>query len=380
MMVKKWTRRGFLAAAAAALGYSGLRWGVFGRDVNVRLSFRKLLEHVAASVSLDPDVGNAYLDDPQTSLKDAAALSGALQDRLGEPARRLAWLNTGLAIDDAELRTLLGEAIREDFKQDRICHLQGWYLSETECRLAAVRYLVLEASGTLPVVDETFRDRELCRIVDWGPRFTRRGQPFNRQTTGESALWIKADGAPPGVVVVVGKVELDTTVSPDLIGADLPTEKEGQVLDEPASHEVYLVSYARRVKQHVGTFRVLLPKAEEQGVDLASCQEKDFQQVRAWGPPNTHAGRPFNRQSSGQSALWIATPAGEWSPVQVWLGDEPLETVWSSTRISGSLTKAQENLLLASPAKLPLWLVEPYRHLKQRIGDFEVLAADGSTP
>jgi hypothetical protein len=45
--------------------------------------------------------------------------------------------------DDAEIVELLRMRIQLDFTLDeRVCYLDGWYLSRTECRLAALKHLL----------------------------------------------------------------------------------------------------------------------------------------------------------------------------------------------------------------------------------------------
>ncbi|MDD0809545.1 acyltransferase [Curvibacter sp. RS43] len=62
------------------------------------------------------------------------------------------------------------------------------------------------------------------QLIDFGPRESRAGVPFNQQPNGRSALWIKIEGAPPpeGSVVVMDGKRLSTQISPGMVTAEVP--------------------------------------------------------------------------------------------------------------------------------------------------------------
>lgn len=96
----------------------------------------------------------------------------------------------------------------------------------------------------------------LRSVMDWGPRATRVGRPFNAQADGTSALWFIA----PGEEVV--SVELMGTILPTLTDADgltvsVPLELQRQLTAKPGVLPVVLVSADGKRRQSIGVFRVL---------------------------------------------------------------------------------------------------------------------------
>jgi len=63
------------------------------------------------------------------------------------------------------------------------------------------------------------------KIVDFGPNLIHRGQPFNVQPNGNSAMWMRASvPLPAGVRVRMGNAVLDAQVSGDLVTFSVPLD------------------------------------------------------------------------------------------------------------------------------------------------------------
>lgn len=95
-----------------------------------------LMGHIRA-LNLPIEIGKAYLEETAFGLSEA------------DLSRLLVILKQTVRISDRDLRKepallfqRLRDSIRADYSRSQtICYLQGWYLSLTECRLAAIKYL-----------------------------------------------------------------------------------------------------------------------------------------------------------------------------------------------------------------------------------------------
>ena len=109
---------------------------------------------------------------------------------------------------------------------------------------------------SLAVRIENFEPRELCEINDWGPRSTGKDQSFNVQPNGDSAFWDSATGAPQGVTLGIGDLELHTEVTAELITTALRGEADSQILKNIGSYEIDILESSLGEKQKVGEFVV----------------------------------------------------------------------------------------------------------------------------
>ena len=101
-------------------------------------TFCGLLIGASREVALPPALGEAYLRQDDSE-KEVEEISAALKDRIAMGHGAFSGL------DSSKLLDRLGRSIGEDFAADEsICRVQGWYFSQTECRLAALAYLLQE--------------------------------------------------------------------------------------------------------------------------------------------------------------------------------------------------------------------------------------------
>ena len=95
--------------------------------------------------------------------------------------------------------------------------------------------------------------------------------------------------------------------------------------------------------------------------------------VEDWGPRETGAGKPFNVQPNGKSALWIkVTGLNASAGVKLFVGDALLEDVNVATNLVTASLPAQ-NTLLDKPGDQAVVLVEGATNRKVQVGTFKVL-------
>ncbi|HSR52189.1 MAG TPA: hypothetical protein VLV83_15275 [Acidobacteriota bacterium] len=385
MAKRIWTRRDFIAAASAAggfaLGRASLEWG--GSDETVRLQFEQRLPGLVRKVSLPPEVGEAFLT-RNPGLDDMEPLSRLLQQRLQLSGWWIQW--TGLP-EDQELLDSLAEAVRRDFERPQgICNLHGWYLSQTECHLAAARVVAIREGLMEDVAGPAlgYAQGDLYPVDAWGPQSTPRGEAFNAQPDGSSAFWFHISGAAPSLKIYLGRLEMNTTVRDELVTASLPAEEVSSILRRSGRYKVVAADPERELQQTIGEFLVLdeapQPSSEDassQGLEVDSLRDTRLKTVLDWGPKSTPQGRPFNPQPSGASAFWIdVRPDRTESTIKVYLGNRPLRTTVSAKVITASIPAAEAESLLRDPGRYPLYLVSRARAARQKVGDFVVEAPE----
>lgn len=138
----RWTRRAFLAVAVAAAGtatyrLAGIPTASWGPRPDPRRC-RELLLAAAPTRALSEEVGRLYLEREDTA-GDADRLVAEILERLGEEDPGRLYLRR---LSGEELDRRLDRAIRWDFTlEDGVRVIGGWYMSRTECRLAALKFL-----------------------------------------------------------------------------------------------------------------------------------------------------------------------------------------------------------------------------------------------
>lgn len=234
--------------------------------------------------------------------------------------RLLADLGESAANDS--ISDAVDQAIRNDFSAGRLIEIDGWQLSETECRLAAlaaVQQGFETAQAPAPPKD---RYGKIVEINAWGPQSTIQGQIFNEQPDGHGGIWLQATGIPASVVLQFGGKTQGTQVYADHLTSGLRDEYMHEVIDTPGVYQVELYDKASLMRQVVGEFTVKASGDQPRKIpdeQLASCK------IDTWGPDKGRVGEAFNRQPSGASAFWVRTKcAAEGS--QLLLDGEALKT------------------------------------------------------
>ena len=163
----------------------------------------------------------------------------------------------------------IGEAVRQwieaDFARGETCNLDGWELSLTECRLAAITFLLAKNGVHVDNADiaanrplDHLPDVEFALLQRWGPQSSAVGEPFNPQPNGNSALWFRFQGLDgyPGYRVYFGSLQLSTAINgkAQLITASLRPAQLEQLNAAPGNVPIYLVDPVRG-KQLLAHFR-----------------------------------------------------------------------------------------------------------------------------
>jgi len=248
--------------------------------------------------SISADLGKQFLMKTRQSSIDANALMSSLQASLSlyGPYSKL-----------ATLEDLLLERIAQDFEEDRLCIIENWSLSITECRLAGLKALTQKEikknayNGNAEFLK--WPDKNIAEIKTWGPRKTTQGAAFNAQLSEASALWIvtsRKKEISKSIQVYLGAIKLVSTVNKKgVITADLLPNKLPEIIDQPGNYSVYLVDIQNRIKQLIGDFKVVAGKSK-----AVKKLPIPFQ-IAEWGPRYGKTGQKFNHQSDDSSVWWL---------------------------------------------------------------------------
>jgi hypothetical protein len=99
------------------------------------------------------------------------------------------------------------------------------------------------------------------RIVDWGPKAEAKGQGFNRQANGRSALWVRVANDPDRYVISFGGALLPTFSGNGAVSALLPTRVEKALLAS-RSYNVEVIDVLESKRIALGDFQVDAPPTQ----------------------------------------------------------------------------------------------------------------------
>ena len=169
-------------------------------------------------------------------------------------------------LPEGDLEAAINHAVTQDFASGKICRIDGWQLSATECRLAGIAYFykanggyiesTASEAGPLDALPET----AIAEVERWGPQFTAVGKPFNPRPDGGSAIWLHSADLTKHTVykIYLGIEEANTFVNraQKLITGSLSAEQTRLLVSKPGKIALYLVDPVRG-KQLVGHMAVL---------------------------------------------------------------------------------------------------------------------------
>ena len=142
--------------------------------------FCRLLMEASRELALSPVIGEAYLREDDSE-KEVEKICAVLRERLAIDPWSIFWLDSDRLLDE------LRRAVEEDFAaEESICLVQGWYLSQTECRLAALARLLRDR----PVQEATNQANESSSPVGgivqirFEPEIGRPGEEISIQVEG----------------------------------------------------------------------------------------------------------------------------------------------------------------------------------------------------
>ena len=355
---------GITATAAGVAVYRSLRVGDVGAHLHPQLKALITAGHFS------PDLGAKYLEDLGFLPHAPFAL---LHDEVMD----------GLPGRSDRLLVEIGGKVEQDFAEGRICRIDGWQLSATECRLAALAFLFQQAGGRIdaPAAEELGPISELpeaaiAQLERWGPRSATVGEGFNVTPDGSSALWFRfAEIDPQPYEIYFGASPLRTTLHPsrNLITATVTKRQVRRLTSEPGEIPIHLVNTAQGSKQLMGRFQVR-PKSDESGRGISEMPEAAIAQLERWGPRSATVGEGFNVQPNGSSALWFSFAEIDPQPYEIYFGASPLRTTLHPSRnlITATVTKRQVRRLTSEPGEIPIHLVNTAQGSKQLMGRFQV--------
>ncbi len=350
-----WSRRRLLQAGLT-LPLLGWPWAC-GTATPPRRSSLELLGKAVEEVDLPLPVGGAYLWEREANPPGLEDLGETLSRQVEELGPR-SWFRRA-SMSQRDLMGILGRLIRSDFEEGRVEVLEGWHLSRTECRLAAIRYWNHLVPGEGQVGEALYPDLPRIRLLevqDWGPRDFFRGDPGLEQ-----GIWIETAGPIPAQLnLSLGGTALQTTREEGLLRGSLPPGgAEGPA--RPGSYPVYLLETGGAGVQPIGLARFWLSSREGEG--LQSFRIRELWKVVDWGPKVI--GREHTR-------FRLRVQPGGLEHVVVYAGEMRLVTRVRPTSITASFRPAQIEELLQNPGDHALHLCEPGRRIKQFVGNFQV--------
>ncbi len=362
-----WSRRTFLAATLGAAAAHACTRSPESKQIQQWRELDQRLLEVLGELRLPDRIGQAYLT--RTRLEGASPgleeLLARLRLRLVAPAQI-----SGGHPDKGELLQILAAAVRDDFVAGRICEVQNWYLSLTECQAAAIGFLSRGGAVAESSLDG-YTAATICEITDWGPHSTLEGETFNIQPDGSSAFWFRAAGAPSDTRVLLGDVSLKTTVSEATVTADLKPGQASRVLNQVGTYAVYLVSDGALEAQHVGEFEVR-SKPSDEPTRLEAFSTEAITGIESWGPHQTTLGVGFNVQPGGESAFWVKVAPPLAPGTSLYLGTVPLKTTVQTDVVTATVN-GEAQALLDRPGRVELYLVDPVNRRKQMVGEFQIV-------
>lgn len=333
---------------------------------------QQILAYVENEDALSVAVGIAYLETDFAGKKE------------NNQVELIAKLLSSIKHDTTNMKQKFAHSIRDDFKENRTCLVEGWTLSRTECRLSALAFL-LKGRTLVPEVGLAPQPRTLADMPEaefgtverWGPQHGKAGEPFNKQPNGNSSIWLKFIGLErgEGYTLFFGDVKMRTTVhfSNNLLTADLSAEETVQSTLHEGKRPIYIVNLTKRQKQFIGEYQVegdtKLPAS------TPSQQGSQFVTVVGWGPSKGKVGKPFNVQPNGSSAIWLKLEGNIGKQYQLYYGSIPMETRLHQSRklITASLSPEKAAKATATKGNHPIYIVDTKLKEKQLVGFFTLM-------
>lgn len=230
-------------------------------------------------------------------------------------------------------------AIIEDFRNNHLCNIDGWQLSQTECLLAAA--FVSFDNYIKPLIvtkQQNFQNASVenfLNITNWGPQKTLKNTVFNQQTDGHAGLWFAVDNPPPNLKVVIdGKNEITFTNESSITSGIHDLDELKLFLNKVGKSEVAIYDSINNRKQIIGYFEVL--PIPEKLVYADGTKSEVFCPIENWGPKMAQRHMAFNIQPNGNAAIWIKTKCAP-KMTKVLINNFPIKTTVSSGLVTASV-------------------------------------------
>ena len=243
-------RRAFLFAGGGAATMAAVALSVCPRPPRLPGTLHPRLQAFVVTGRFSPHLGERYL-------RSAGLPADRAFQSLAEATAPL--------VSSGKISDAVFQRIRADFAHGETCRVDGWELSLTECRLAAITFLLAKDGVHIENAEvavngplDHLPDAEFARLQRWGPKSAAAGDPFNVQPNGNSALWFRFRELDdyPGYRVYFDSVAASTAINGKarLITASL-TPAQLEPLNATARDvPIYLVD-PMRGKQFLDHFR-----------------------------------------------------------------------------------------------------------------------------
>lgn len=347
-------RRHFLyltagGAAAVGVGAAGGVW-LFCPGRNEPLTARRQLHSLASSMQGVARAGRAWLE-ANPDMEPGAALMEAL----GLQPDRL--------LTHRELVQQIEQRVTRDFEQERLFVHEGWQLSETEARLAALHVALLgpDASEANDAAFESAPQGSLVEVERFTPQAMQAGGTLEGSGVPEGVIWFGTAGIPaPRMRLVIKGRQLTINTTERGFSSRLPQALIDELGSNPGEHELWLYDPVENRRQKLGALTV-----------RGSAEKQDgFCAVDRWGPESTQAGETFNTQPDGASAFWIRVGCFPESTVVMFDGVEVPTTLRPGDGLI--TTHITDHSIYADPGEYPVELVDKATGARQPVGTFVV--------
>ncbi len=340
------TAGGLAAAGAGAAG--GLWLFCPGRDES--LTARRQLHAFASSMQGVGRAGRAWLE-VNPGIEPGATVIESLGLQPDELLTR------------RELLVRLEERVTADFEQNRLFVHEGWQLSATEARLAAL-HAALHGPDVSEANEPTFDNAPEGSLIDvkhFTPQIMEAGQPFQGEGIPQGVIWFGTAGMPaPRMRLVIRGRQLPISATDRGFSSRLPEAIIGELGNNPGEHDLWLYDPVEYRRQKLGTLTVREVTRKQDG----------FCAVDRWGPESTTAGETFNTQPDGASALWIRVPCFPESTVVTFGGVEIPTTLRPGDGLI--TTHITDHSIYANPGEYPVELLDRETGAREMVGSFIV--------
>ena len=257
----------------------------------------------------------------------------------------------------------LAQRVERDFEEQAIFEHEGWWLSETEARLAALHVALLGVEASEPVEPGFDRSREgrLLRVLDQNPGSATRGEPLTHPGLPDNVLSFRTSRRPPNrLMLVVEGHQRPISAGAEGFSVSLNDAALAAIASAGDEVELWLYDPVAQRRQMVGTLQLEEPAGNEK----VFCEPID------WGVRSTGAGEVFNEQPDGSAAFWIQIPC---FPEQTVVAFDNVELPTTRQPDEGLITaRVPDPTLYATPGEYRIELLDRDSGVTQPVGVFTV--------
>ena len=297
-----------------------------------------------------------------------------IQDDMPTLDQIIASLSKTLNLNAPNLETELATEIRKDFSEGKLCTVDGWQLSLTECQLAALVHLAIsehqENTGFMATAKRQarlFKEGIVSPVSHWEPQKTLQGKKFNEPPNGKGSWWrFHAQGAPSNAVVTIDGKPVQTWIQEHVIAAGIYGEAHKNLISTPGSYEISLIDPIKRIRQHIGEF-IVTPNPSYAHDKAEKTKNSVFCEVTRWGPQQTQVGIAANSQPDSSMGIWVYADCLPES-TQIMLEDDLLPAHLTSFGLTAEIPLP----LLETQGGKSLYLIDMITGEKKLVGTISI--------